>query len=412
MASTSSLSISMNTVGTEMPRMSGGCSGINKVCMKICADNQFPLLAYLINNGLITEEPINKSGETILHYIIHHYHEIPNNLKLLTDALRNPIVKKIINVQEKEHGATPVLLAQFLKLPQEVIDALIDAGADVKIPSKEYQMMTVHSETEQAPAQAPKVATPIPKASTIPQVLDALQMSVQKPVKVEQPSVVTESSLDFATVKPTEKPSESVHLNMTPSQSSSTIPLNTEGFVKKILASALPVPQTPQKGGVKSTVYGQRLMNSYSEISISGGKHVSKTDQVHIDTVKAIEDLLGVDEETAQVYKSKLYRDVKKDMPDAKAYERAVEMQKLATKENLDKIDIAKEKELRAEWKKQRESETPAPIVEEKPKKKRASKKKEVAEGGAMSREILEDSDSDISISSTSFDFSSSTDSI
>ena len=68
----------------------------------------------------------------------------------------------------------------------------------------------------------------------------------------------------------------------------------------------------------------------------------SQVDQIHERTIEKIRVIMNVDSDIAKNYKNVLYRKVKADHPELGGYERAIEMEKLATRENLEKIDINK----------------------------------------------------------------------
>ena len=112
----------------------------------------------------------------------------------------------------------------------------------------------------------------------------------------------------------------------------------------------------------------------------------SQVDQIHERTVEKIKAIMNVDTDIAKNYKAVLYRRVKEEHPNLSGYERALEMEKLATKENLDKIDINKItqeiKEHLEKKRKEREEQgqklTSSESSETPVKKKRASKKKVV----------------------------------
>jgi ankyrin repeat protein len=68
----------------------------------------------------------------------------------------------------------------------------------------------------------------------------------------------------------------------------------------------------------------------------------SQVDKIHERTIEKIKEIMDVDSDIARNYKAVLYRKIKEEHPELGGYERALEMERLATKENLDKIDINK----------------------------------------------------------------------
>lgn len=107
---------------------------------------------------------------------------------------------------------------------------------------------------------------------------------------------------------------------------------------------------------------------SSSQDSNEGSRNLSReiknqVDQIHERTVKKIEEIMNVPESVARNYKAALYRRVKEEHPELSGYERAIEMEKLATKDNLEKIDIDRvTREINAHIEnKQKERETNKP---------------------------------------------------
>jgi hypothetical protein len=155
-----------------------------------------------------------------------------------------------------------------------------------------------------------------------------------------------------------------------------------------LMAPKAPMPsldnsmaQKPQMtGGARSRNYivGQRTMKSYndyddySDVQDGGKRKNSKNrkqsrsmtpdselgraienqaGKIHEDTIKKIQELMGVDEQTARIYKAALYKQVKDKNPELNNLDRAVEMQNLATEKNLKKIDVeATNKEMQAKF--------------------------------------------------------------
>lgn len=122
-------------------------------------------------------------------------------------------------------------------------------------------------------------------------------------------------------------------------------------------------PLKPLEGGAKRSgvTTGRRRLNTYSEISIGGGSTSSSSDsesdvklsklarsvknkanEIHEEVQKKIAEIMNVPDDVARNYKSALYQKVKAEQPGLSGYDRAIEMQKLATKDVLKKIDINK----------------------------------------------------------------------
>jgi len=91
---------------------------------------------------------------------------------------------------------------------------------------------------------------------------------------------------------------------------------------------------------------------------------------IHERTVKKIMEILGIDENDAQIYKAALYESIKNDSPELNNYDRAVEMEKRANKGVLEKIDIDEWRKKIKENKEKRDSTK----EKEKPKVKRQTR--------------------------------------
>jgi len=137
--------------------------------------------------------------------------------------------------------------------------------------------------------------------------------------------------------------------------------------------------------------------------SSSRNRENNKVNDLHIRTVQKIMDLLNISKEEAGYYKAEIYRRVREKNDKLTGYERALEMEKMATKEILDQItpDIPKIKEAiekkRAEYSKTetpKESSIKAVSKIDTPKKSEVSeakaKKSEVSEAKAKKSEVSE----------------------
>jgi len=80
-----------------------------------------------------------------------------------------------------------------------------------------------------------------------------------------------------------------------------------------------------------------------SDSSNVAGRVMNKAKQIHIDTVNKIMGLLGVDLDSARRYKRIIYYHVKEERPELNNFDRAVEMQKRATREYLENINVEQE---------------------------------------------------------------------
>lgn len=163
------------------------------------------------------------------------------------------------------------------------------------------------------------------------------------------------------------------------------------------------VPNNVSGGGKSRTVVvGQRFLNNIGDYS--GGARKKKTElsrgsfelgritnDIHDRVIESIKSIMGVDDETARIYKSVLYYRAKEENPNFSGYERALEMEKLTTKQNLKNIDIDSEKEKYEARKKERESQTSSSSESDKSEKKSKKTKKITSTSSETSSESSEE---------------------
>jgi hypothetical protein len=330
-------------------------------------------------------------------------------LPFLQSYLANPDVKKIINTLSKTDGFTPAIAACSLR-QYKVVDLLADAGADIKIPSRDGTKIVTATETE-VKKEAEQSTPPSKEEGLVSSFLSRIWRPLVHPNKSDVIPDVT--SIDMSASVPVTPPTLNPQIEVPQIPRQQPSELSTEAFVRGVINGTLaePSPRVETKmstGGSRSVVVGQRFLNKAPEFSsISGGnsdsekkkrsskkksKHTLRrskertteskgsfelgriTDDIHERTIETIKSLLGVDEETAKIYKSVLYYRVKEEHPEMSGYERAVEMEKLATKAVLKDIDIDAARKKREELKSASvsSSETSSEKSEKKPRKKKS----------------------------------------
>jgi hypothetical protein len=120
--------------------------------------------------------------------------------------------------------------------------------------------------------------------------------------------------------------------------------------------------------------------NTSSATSLIGGMIKNKTSEIHDAVLQQIKDMLGVNELTAKVYKAILYKRVKDMYADLSGYERAVEMQKMVTEENLRNIDINSSEASEIMSHLEEKAKQPRPEKKEKKEKKLETTESETSE--------------------------------
>ena len=351
-----------------------------------------------------------KHGKTVLHYIAHEYNSVPNAREIIHAILSRNDVRKFINTTEDHSGDTALHIATR-NGNYELCSMLINAGANPKI--KNNDGLYIVSETE------PEVMI-----SSQGRIIDNMGSQMSSTVSESNDKYVKNLIDVFLNLNNKNKQYTETEMSM-PSRlsinnstsdtydqselfnggSSESNLLNTEQFVDQLLqkynnlndSESTIINGGMQKGGNRKTLIGTRKMTTLSDITLSGGKSSDESDEsdddsetelsrlikrqsdeIHDRTVKKIMDLMNVDEKTAKNYKAALYRKVKESHPELNNLDRAVEMEKLATKTELKKIDIKKvTKEIEEHISKKKSesessSETPKPKKDTKSKGKKA----------------------------------------
>lgn len=383
-------------------------------------------LLFIIKENQVDFTKQDENKNTILHLLIDLYSESNEVNLLIKHILEKDNVNNFINMQN-DKGDTPLHIA-VKKKNHELAGLLIEHGANVDIENNDG--FKIESENDESYTQT--------DVSDIQSIL--MQTNSPDDVTEMETSPITDSDKKlYDTV---------AFIN--------SIRDSTDAFLKSLKQPSdvmiKTITETPapnvveQKGGFVS---GKRIMKTYSNMSFSestnfssiktstsqfGGKSSeqarvesiktndindiyddisqeednesnedmrelsrlikNQTDEIHERVVLKIMEIMNVPRDMAENYKSSIYRRVKTEKPELNGFDRAVEMEKLATRENLELVDIQAYSEERERYlkeyreKKQLEKpkekkqkkvvETPtessSQTPEEKPKKKTAKK--------------------------------------
>lgn len=351
-------SLSISLFNTTEPKPENEQQTILSVIKQACKDKNFAVLKYILQiTNTIPEETVDEFGNTILHYAIINFNEI-GGLPFIQQLLAMKGIEKIINTISDKDGLTPVVLAFTLRLPQ-IVDLLIARGADNKTPSRNGTILETDTETsQQAPQEVPQQNKR--NETLFPYLTSFLNQITGTTTKIPETTMQSLQSTQTQPVKQTDEENEQQDVR-------------TTEFFRNIIEKQFPQNKTTREvtqeviqpvagGGSKSTIVGQRLLHRLEVSSISGGKNNKNksrrnkiisngkneleriTNDVHERTIETIKNILNIDYDDAKIYKSALYYRVKEEHPDLSSYQRAVEMEKLATKEILKKINFDAEK--------------------------------------------------------------------
>lgn len=376
---------------------------------QMCKEKQYDIIRGILKYYIPTE-PIDDDGNTILHFIISNFGNMGMTDESFAQLLSNPKIKKIIDLENKTDGNTPAVLACSLKL-HNIVGMLEQAGADIHKPSRTGACVETVVESEQHEQQ------PKPTQEDDNKVYDRINAFFQAMSNRRNAQPMSDASLTtLGMSQTTQSPKlRGMSINI---EGGSELALSTEAFINKIVSNANASNSInsaiggAKKSGQRTIAAGQRQLNHIPDFS--GGKKNKKenkknkkedteisrgsfeigriTDDIHERVIETIKSLMNVDAETAKIYKSVIYYRVKKEHPEYSGYERATEMEKLATKSILKEIDVEAERKLIEEERKKHSeqkslSESSSESDSDKKSKKKKSKSKSESESSSESDE-------------------------
>jgi hypothetical protein len=370
---------------------------IKSAIMKPIDAEKIKHIPFIIRESkFLPTSPIDDSGNTILHVIISNLQHL-GGIAFLREILSYPNAKVLINVRNTSDGVSPMMLAQSLGLT-EAVNILQEFGADPKLPTLSGEILETITDdknhSQVIPQNKPMSLSPQPSDN-----LKTVSVGISNIGISDFPKHLSEF-LSGITGK--------IKSTLSPKNP------NTETYIQNVLSKAKTTPtiqntQNTQNvgsnvtggGGSKSIVVGQRTMNRYYD-DYSGGSEKRKerekveisrlVDDIHTRVIETIQSIMNVDELTAKVYKSVLYHRVKDEQPSLSGHDRAIEMEKIATKEILSKINIDKEKEKYEDFIKKSTEEKEK---RDKGKDKDGKKEKKTKKGKSSDIDSLSSSESD-----------------
>jgi hypothetical protein len=391
--------ISNNQAGGGVFSWLFGSSDENNMVLKAFGDNRPDVASYLLSNKECKSfDAQDRTGKTVLHYLVIFSTYNRDVARTLANILDNSDLSSAINVTDNK-GNTAAHYAADLG-NSVLVEALKRKGANLSIRNNDGYY--VGTDTEQDTERVYTV--PVVRSSDLPLVRrDMSSKDLFVPCGSVSETDNLEKKLDnivkMFVRTPIDTATDTMNLNMSTKTDMSikrdagdvsTDDVDTDAFIQNVLkkfktASTTGMPQLG--GGSGKSVKGSRKINTYSEISFGGASesdHSSVSEvarmikrqatDVHERVIKKIMDIMRVNEKVARNYKAALYKMIKDKHPELSNYDRSVEMEKLATEKELKKIDIdkvTKEIEMHISEREKTRSEN----SEEKPQKKKASKK-------------------------------------
>lgn len=352
-----------------------------------------------IVSGKIDLSETNEEGDTLLHLLIKLYDTYRGNQNFikLFNIIVNKADGKIINIRNKD-GNTALHLAVIGNLHQ-LVDNLIKQGGDKTIRNNEGLKVETATMTDAGNKLISISSLSIPALSDIlssepRQIISSVKEKLKskidtldpnlvvsaaknayarvpdmvssakgymtkvfsKPPQPATPELVSMSSMGLSPIEqtPVEPPvniSGMAETVPTTGGGNKTDLMDTEQFISSLLKTY----NKPKVGGRK--IVGQRHMNRLSngfkkrnDDESSQGESASQisrllknqSDIIHERVIEKIMELMNVSKEVARDYKAAIYRMVKEKFSNLSNLDRAIEMEKLATKEILDTVDIEK----------------------------------------------------------------------
>merc|ERR1711934_1074557 len=303
-----------------------GTNKISKVALDMIKKEKYSTINDLLDYDLDLDLGAkDDNGNTVLHYLA------MNENKEVLQKILNKGGKKYINSQNDD-GNTPLHLAaerQNFQLCEE----LVNNGANGRIANDKGQVVKCDDVSDSENF--------ITASERPPSRMEGALMTSR--LESPAPSVGT---ADFRDVL--ERSSDSI---------------NTEKL--RAMLEAHMKEEKPLEGGARKSK-SRRLKYYAQEEGMDGGSEDdlerminNQANEIHQKAISKIIDLMKVDEDTAKVYKNAMYRKIKKDLPDISYLDRAYEMEKRITKDNLKNIDIESAKteseEIREQKKKEKE---------------------------------------------------------
>lgn len=365
----------MNIVGTETSpvfnKKGGGLFGDDdnsQKALKAAIEKEYAALSFLIRNGMVSDytqqDPL--TGQTILHYVARNYQKIPNSDEVINKILADSSVGSFINIQDKNND-TPLHIA-LESGNQPLVNAFIRAGADPKIKGNLGRYIVEDNAADQSSVFVAKQPLMEGSETDIRNVINKLiaidrapesDYSAAMPKTLNTEIFQTDKFLDELS-----KPKEyTIKINSLPSNLSNLTGgklingsrrLNAYSEYENMFGGDSDddddncSKKSKSKSKKHKTKYNKAATDSEIEQDMRGLSRQahSQVDTIHERTVNTIIKILNLDptneadKKKARIYKGVLYRRVKTEQPDLKGYDRAIEMEKLATRENLDNIDI------------------------------------------------------------------------
>lgn len=405
------------SVGTEtdMSPQNGGffwsSSDNNDALLKAIKQKEYSAANFMVRECVVKNfGKGDEKGKTALHILTEQLGNSNNQeIMQVIDNILNRCDKNVLNIKDS-NGDTPLHIAARLQNDQ-LCNKFLEHGADPNIKNNNGQVVEY--------TQPDSVTITLTTLGWD----DTQKQNTQNTVNEDEFNRAVNDLLNNKNSNNNNNANNSIYLSGRGLDDTSFSDDIDTAQLKQALELSMKNGSYPSMQGGANRTRKLRYYAQESGLGDEGDDDLERminnqADEVHQRTVKKIMDLLKVDEETAKQYKNAIYRMVRDSNKDLTYLEKAYEMEKRATKETLNSIDIDKArdesqklKEQRQKEKEERKKSAPKKKSSKKrkdSKKEKKEKKEDKPKKGKKEEKNMTESDSmegDINLSSTSMDF-------
>ena len=307
---------------------------INQQLLQACKEKKYDVVKFIImNNKSLNFDPKykNEDNNTLLHYIIKDYKDIPDGKSIINTLLSRNDVKTFIN-EQGANGDTPLVTA--VKNNMNLCELLIDNGANKKIKNNGNMGVTSCSESIQhlSPHKNNKISNNINEFNSITSdTLNFYTASQQDNSYTKKSNTISTkggkiTGIDNNKIKQPTTIKENSDYSLTSVSSAEFIK-----FIKNFMDG------TQQKGGGENITLGTRQLKVYNQrgFGIRDPKLENEITEIFLKAKNNIKDTLKLDDIDALTYRKALYQYVKKENPDMSKMDAVNKVLELSTNKKI-----------------------------------------------------------------------------
>jgi hypothetical protein len=312
--------------------------------------------------------------------------------KLATSMNSDEFIKKIIDKYHEPAPSTNITNHVDKQALLDKITALKDSDDEKEITSTDYieqlkkkvstgtpdkPLMDVLSDT--SPVNSEKLDKPLSATSPVNSEKLDKPLSATSPVNSDKSKTLSDVLSATSSAK-----ADDIFMKVSDSKGGRK-PKSVDSDIASSFSFDMNVSSSSKKGK-KSNSSNSSNSSSVSDDDIKkiSRSIINKAGEIHQRVLQKIMELMSVDDFKAKAYKSLIYDKIKKEHPELNNYDRAVEMEKLTTKEFLDTLDVNERVEFLKDLYQKKQPKSPkttsssseSPTSTEKPIKKEKKEKK------------------------------------